>query len=143
MPQLRVHVISYPALEGEGRREAAGCGDLSTAALSETRDLHPTPSHISLRSCEPTLPLQGRVSVVPAQAGTHNHRTWCCADIVEQRLLTIRRGVWVPAFAGTTSGRVRESGRRWSASHHLRHLAPTTIQLRHGNTGIVRQQIPS
>ena len=23
-------------------------------------DLHPTPSHISLRSCEPTLPLQGR-----------------------------------------------------------------------------------
>src|SRR5690242_19562539 len=28
--------------------------------VPEWRD-HPTPSHISLRSCQPTLPLQGRV----------------------------------------------------------------------------------
>jgi hypothetical protein len=73
------------------RREAAGWGDLSAAALFGMRDLHPTPDHISLRSCEPTLPLQGRVSkrassiVVPANAGTHNHRTVCCAKVVEQR----------------------------------------------------------
>jgi hypothetical protein len=26
--------------------------------------------------------------VVPAQAGTHNHRTWCFAKVVQQRLLT-------------------------------------------------------
>ena len=41
--------------------------------------------------------------VVPANAGTHNHRSVCCC----RRHLTpcvspIGRGVWVPAFAGTT-----------------------------------------
>jgi hypothetical protein len=55
-------LLTYPPLEGEGRREAAGWGDLSTATLFGMRDLHPTPAHISLRSCDPTLPLQGRVS---------------------------------------------------------------------------------
>jgi hypothetical protein len=60
--QMQAGAISYPPLEGEGRREAAGWGDLSTRGLFGMRDLHPTPSHISLRSCEQTLPLQGRVS---------------------------------------------------------------------------------
>src|SRR5215207_10790166 len=56
---------SYPPLEGEGRREAAGWGDgLSFRTVPELRDCHPTPSHISLRSCEPTLPLQGRVNTI-------------------------------------------------------------------------------
>jgi hypothetical protein len=58
--QLRACAIS--SLEGEGRCEAAGWGDLSTRGLFGMRDRHPTPSHISLRSCELTLPLQGRVS---------------------------------------------------------------------------------
>jgi hypothetical protein len=40
--------------------------------------------------------------VVPAKAGTHNHRTLCCAKVVQQHFLTMGRGVWVPAFAGTT-----------------------------------------
>jgi hypothetical protein len=62
---------SYPPLEGEGRIAACearcepGWGDFSTAALFVVRDCHPTPSHISLRSCAPTLPLQGRVSKRP------------------------------------------------------------------------------
>src|SRR5262249_43360163 len=44
------------------------------------------------------------VAVVPAKAGTHNHREW-----LFQRKLTdsvfqqFRRGVWVPDFAGTTA----------------------------------------
>jgi hypothetical protein len=46
-----------------------GWGDLSTRALFETRDCHPTPPLISFAS---TLPLQGRVtSPVSAQIGDH------------------------------------------------------------------------
>jgi transposase-like protein len=40
-------------------------------------------------------------------AGTHNHGTLCCAKGVQQHHSTIGRGVWVPAFAGTT---FRENG---------------------------------
>ena len=40
--------------------------------------------------------------VVPAKAGTHNHRKWGYTKAVEQHAKTIGRGVWVPAFAGTT-----------------------------------------
>jgi hypothetical protein len=42
----------------------------------------------------------GKFAVVPAQAGTHNHsplRSTRRGPCLEQR-----RGVWVPAFAGTT-----------------------------------------
>jgi hypothetical protein len=35
-------------------------------------------------------------------AGTHNHRTLCCAKVVQQHSSTMGRGVWVPACAGTT-----------------------------------------
>jgi len=58
--------LSYPPLEGEGRLtlSAAKCetgwGDsLSTRALFEARDCHPTPPRVTRAS---TLPLQGRVS---------------------------------------------------------------------------------
>jgi hypothetical protein len=40
-------------------------------------------------------------SVVPAKAGTHNHRELGWAKAVEQRAETMGRGVWVAAFAGT------------------------------------------
>src|SRR5450631_3263272 len=41
-------------------------------------------------------------SVVPAKAGTHSHRGQLGAEAVNQRAKTHGRGVWVPAFAGTT-----------------------------------------
>ena len=42
------------------RRRAAGWGDSpSFEQVREVRGLHLTPSHIPLRSCEPTLPLRG------------------------------------------------------------------------------------
>ena len=49
--------------------------------------------------------LTRQLCVVPAKAGTHNHRR-----LMEQKPLAIvlkkwGRGVWVPAFAGTTSRR--------------------------------------
>jgi hypothetical protein len=44
--------------------------------------------------------------VVPANAWTHNHRTACWTKAVEQSLSTMGRGVWVPAFAGTTLSQV-------------------------------------
>ena len=46
-----------------------------------------------------------RSIVVPAKAGTHNHRLrLSCATVVHCFLRNnIRRGVWVPAFAGTTA----------------------------------------
>jgi len=40
----------------------AGWGDLSTRVLIVGRDRHPHPVSHSLRSCKPTLPLQGRVN---------------------------------------------------------------------------------
>src|ERR1700692_3179445 len=48
--------LTYPPLEGEGRLRlsAAKCepgwGDLSTRALFEARDCHPTPARIVLRT---------------------------------------------------------------------------------------------
>jgi hypothetical protein len=47
-------------------------------------------------------------SVVPAKAGTHNHRITLSSSIMRQEKVTpsaltdFGRGVWVPAFAGTT-----------------------------------------
>ena len=46
---------------------------------------------------------RNKLSVVPAKAGTHNHRIWFGEDSWlpaprDNRSL----GVWVPAFAGTT-----------------------------------------
>jgi hypothetical protein len=46
---------------------------------------------------EPTL-----FMVVPADAGTHNHRTLWLPTAVRHHASKLRRGVWVPAFAGTT-----------------------------------------
>jgi len=40
--------------------------------------------------------------VIPAQAGTHNHRALCCAEVVEQHPSRIGRGVWSRLKAGTT-----------------------------------------
>src|SRR5260370_23063748 len=61
--------LTYPPLEGEGRlawseakSEPGWRGGLSTRALLETRDRHPTPPLISFAS---TLPLQGRVKATP------------------------------------------------------------------------------
>ncbi len=44
-----------------------------------------------------------KLDVVPAKAGTHNHRChlWCDAGTTNP-VHNTRRGVWVPAFAGTT-----------------------------------------
>jgi hypothetical protein len=48
--------------------------------------------------------------VVPGKAGTHNHRFELPSSIMPQAkpttsvLTNFRRGVWVPAFAGTTGG---------------------------------------
>jgi hypothetical protein len=48
------------------------------------------------------------VLVVPAKAGTHNHRTilltpvYPLAKATHSVLNNIGHGVWVPAFAGTT-----------------------------------------
>jgi hypothetical protein len=42
-------------------------------------------------------------SVVPAKAGTHNHRKWGCAKSLHSVFQNRRHGVWVPAFAGTTA----------------------------------------
>ena len=41
--------------------------------------------------------------VVPANAGTHNHRLCVVTKDICHGALTRRHGVWVPAFAGTTS----------------------------------------
>src|ERR1700682_2977427 len=40
--------------------------------------------------------------VVPAKAGTHNHQCWLFTEGVWPIARPIGRGVWVPAFAGTT-----------------------------------------
>jgi hypothetical protein len=46
------------------------------------------------------------LSVVPAQAGTHNPWRSCSGDAFQQGHSRLshhnRHGVWVPAFAGTT-----------------------------------------
>ena len=52
-------------------------------------------------------PFDRLAAVVPAQAGTHNHRSqWRMEGVTSDICLamTRRRGVWVPAFAGTTLG---------------------------------------
>ena len=59
--------------------------------------------------------------VVPAKAGTHSHKRF-----LEQKLsVTVTkprgRGVWVPAFAGTTNGSRRERG--GVCNYHRRHSA--------------------
>src|SRR5450432_302102 len=36
--------------------------------------------------------------VVPANAGTHNHREWGCAKLLNSVLQNKRHGVWVPAW---------------------------------------------
>jgi len=44
-------------------------------------------------------------AVVPANAGTHNHRKWFGEDSMFSTLATLQSidsAVWVPAFAGTT-----------------------------------------
>lgn len=41
--------------------------------------------------------------VVPAKAGTHNHRKICSTTIPHK---LYEQGVWVPAFAGTTRGEI-------------------------------------
>src|SRR5882757_3518244 len=40
--------------------------------------------------------------VVPAKAGTHNHRTTLLPRLLASSFQQSSRGVWVPAFAGTT-----------------------------------------
>jgi hypothetical protein len=44
--------------------------------------------------------------VVPAQAGTHNPKSWLLRRVKkgdEHHLAHDRRGVWIPAFAGMTN----------------------------------------
>src|SRR6478735_11877559 len=64
-------ITSLPSPGGGGStrlKGAAGWGDsLSLQTVPEWRD-HPTPSRISLRSCSPTLPLQGRVRKLTPRA---------------------------------------------------------------------------
>src|ERR1700675_2667300 len=70
MPEIGEDVIGrragprLPSPGGGGSARIARCetgwGDLSTRALFETRDCHPTPPLISFAS---TLPLQGRVKI--------------------------------------------------------------------------------
>ena len=62
--------------------------------------------HVIIAPQKPTASSRwGRLfpRVVPANAGTHNH---CCQIVgqqaVDHRTQTRGRGVWVPAFAGTT-----------------------------------------
>ena len=43
------------------------------------------------------------LGVVPANAGTHNHRRLWLEKMSNTLRRRIRRGVWVPAFAGTTT----------------------------------------
>src|SRR3954463_3892583 len=50
--------------------------------------------------------------VVPANAGTHNHRGLRLCDDVAPRARPGRRSIWVPAFAGTTAEYVA------GAEHH-------------------------
>ena len=48
------------------------------------------------------------LAVVPAKAGTHNHRAKLLTPVYPQAkatpsvLTNLRHGVWVPAFAATT-----------------------------------------
>src|SRR4051812_20477457 len=75
MSTLQPRATLHPPLEWEGRltlsgaKCEAGWGDLSTRALLERRDRHPTPPLISFAS---TLPLQGRVRL--------EHEVTCCAS---------------------------------------------------------------
>ena len=47
--------------------------------------------------------LRGNLDVVPANAGTHNHSSLLLRQSLQPSRHNIRRGVWVPAFAGTTA----------------------------------------
>src|SRR5262249_34136431 len=70
-------VRSHPPLEGEGRLRVAraGSGDLSTRALFGAEGPSPHPvSHFRCAQCEPTLPLQGRVSAASIE------QTWRVVD---------------------------------------------------------------
>ena len=42
------------------------------------------------------------LNVVPANAGTHNHRRLSLMKMSHTSVSPQERGVWVPAFAGTT-----------------------------------------
>src|SRR6187200_1502397 len=54
-----------------------------------------------------------RETVVPANAGTHNHRALLFGQSRPKACLNhTRRGVWVPAFAGTTMERAASFPRR-------------------------------
>jgi hypothetical protein len=51
--------------------------------------------------------MKPRSTVVPANAGTHNHRTefWSLTAVSKATHIVLTNnlhGVWVPAFAGTT-----------------------------------------
>ncbi len=58
------------------------------------------------REAAPAFCVFGRalknLSVVPANAGTHNHRSPLLQKVSTRVLEDDSRGVWVPAFAGTT-----------------------------------------
>src|SRR5260370_34886756 len=88
---------SYPPLEGQGRLTLSGAkcetgwGDLSTRALFEGRDCHPTPPLISFAS---TLPLQGRVRRVH-----HSLRIKLARPARTRRLDVQRTGAFVLALA--------------------------------------------
>ena len=43
-------------------------------------------------------------AVVPAKAGTHSHHCQLLEMATNSITLRLSRGVWVPAFAGTTTG---------------------------------------
>src|ERR1700692_1721735 len=77
--------------------------------------------------------------VVSAKAGTHNHRAW----LLKSRCLPVvlqydRRGVWVPAFAGTT----REGHSRLILNSKER-SPPTSVILRAAPSGLVPGGMPS
>ncbi|MGF6432681.1 hypothetical protein ABIE91_007901 [Bradyrhizobium elkanii] len=62
---------------------------------SHARVMTPRVGHLELR----LIPI-----VVPAKAGTHNHKCRLLHDAdTTSPVHNIRRGVWVPAFAGTTA----------------------------------------
>ena len=73
------------------------------------------------------------LSVVPANAGTHNHREqYSCALIVPSCFNNNGRGVWVPAFAGTTwrEGRPHSSRAFENANDDTRRVFSSRISVR-------------
>jgi hypothetical protein len=86
-------------------------------------DLHPTPSHISLRSCDPTLPLQGRVTTRIIQTSLH---------------LPAARSARVVACSFRPLFRGRRECRAPGAPAAARGVVVSTRVSHHGHTGNAR-----